>query len=271
MDEHITDNTIKRLLRPRNEWGNKGDFGTLAMLCGSPYMSGAAYLSAISALKSGVGLLKFAGSDEVIAIMRQMLPEPVYTPVPGGDIFRRATAFLCGCGVGGYYEDILAGTLAACDVPAVLDADCINFLARNTFILREMKCERIITPHPGEMARLTGKSIAEIELSRSETAAEFAREYGCHVLLKGHRTVIAAPDGQVFINETGSSALAKGGSGDVLAGVIASLAAQGYSLLESARIGAHIHGLAGEILAVQEGECGVLPHELPGVIGRLLR
>ena len=121
------------------------------------------------------------------------------------------------------------------------------------------------------MARLTGKSIAEIELSRSETAAEFAREYGCHVLLKGHRTVIAAPDGQVFINETGSSALAKGGSGDVLAGVIASLAAQGYGLSESARIGAHIHGLAGEILAVQEGECGVLPHELPGVIGRLLR
>lgn len=269
MEAHITDNAIKSLLRPRSEWGNKGDFGTLAMLCGSPYMSGAAYLSAAGALKSGVGLLKFAGSDEMIAVMRQMLPEPVYTPI-GGDIFHRATAFLCGCGIGKYYENILADLLISCNVPAVLDADCINFLARNISVLREMKCERIITPHPGEMARLTGKSIADIELSRSETAADFAREYGCHVLLKGHRTVIAAPSGEVFINETGSSALAKGGSGDVLAGVIASLAAQGYGLAESARIGAHVHGLAGEILAAEEGECGVLPHELPAMIGRLL-
>ena len=165
---------------------------------------------------------------------------------------------------------MLADLLTASEVPAVIDADGINFLAAHINVLKEMRCPAALTPHPGEMARLTGTDVREVERNRIRTAGDFAQKYGCYLLLKGSRTVIAAPDGRIRINTTGNSALSKGGSGDVLAGVAASLAAQGYDLFDALTVAAYVHGKAGERLSALYGAHGARASRLPEEIGRLL-
>jgi len=260
---------IQSLVRQRKRDSSKGDFGTLAMLCGSRYMTGAARLSAYGALRSGVGLLKFFGSDAMIDRMQPMLAEPVFADT-GSFADAKYDAFLCGCGIGREYDGILPDILRSCRAPAVLDADCINFLALHKDLLKELSGRATLTPHPGEMSRLCGKSVEEIQRDRVHTALEFATEYGCVTVLKGYRTVVACPDGRVCVNSTGGSGLAKGGSGDVLAGVIGSLIAQGYSPFEASCIGVYTHGLAGDRLSARLGESGVIPSDLPEEIGSLL-
>lgn len=155
-------------------------------------------------------------------------------------------------------------------MPTVIDADGINFLASHIDVLKEMQAPAALTPHPMELSRLTGCGVEEINRNRVRTARAFAAEHGCFLLLKGSRTVIAAPDGRVRITVSGCSALAKGGSGDVLAGVVGSLAAQGYDLFDALTVGAFLHGRAGERLAARFGAHGALPSQLPEEIGRLL-
>lgn len=266
--ELLTDDVLK-LIIPRKEDSSKGDFGTLLTLCGSENMTGAAYLASMAALRSGVGLLRFCGNAKTLESMKRILFEPVFLPleeIGNAD----CSAFLCGCGIGRTYDGELKSILERCEVNAVLDADCINFLAMHMDVLENMKCQKVLTPHPGEMARLCKLSIAEIQSSRESIALDFARRYDCILVLKGRNTVIAEPDGSVFVNTSGSSALAKGGSGDVLAGVIASLAAQGYGLSAAARLGVYIHGLAADRLALLYGKSGVIPSDLPKEIGRIL-
>lgn len=255
--------------KPRKENSSKGDFGTLLMLCGSPYMTGAAYLAAQGAMRSGLGLLRAAGSAEVLAKLQTILFEPVFTLASGID-FSKCTAFLCGCGISGYYDDILPSLFEKCRVPAVLDADALNFISRDKSVLKKIDCPVTVTPHPGEMSRLTGVSVERVQSDREGAAERFAREYGVTVVLKGSGTVVASPDGRVAVNTSGSSALAKGGSGDVLAGVIASLNAQGYDAFAAAAAGVYAHGAAGDILSESYGKSGVLPGDLPKVIGSLL-
>jgi NAD(P)H-hydrate epimerase len=260
---------ILGLIRPRKEDSSKGDFGTLLTLCGSENMTGAAYLSATAALRSGVGLLRFCGNEETLAKMQKILYEPVFLPLCDIQSANR-TAFLCGCGIGRCYDGILEDTLVNNDAVAVIDADCINFLAMHIDVLERMKCPKILTPHPGEMARLCGTTVENIQSARERFASDFARKYDCILVLKGHETVIADPSGSVAVNTSGSSALAKGGSGDVLAGVIASLAAQGYPPIEAATLAVYIHGAAADRLAEEYGKSGVLPSDLPKEIGRIL-
>ncbi len=266
---YIDESYIAKSVRPRKRDSNKGDFGTLALLCGSPLMTGAARLAAAGALRSGVGLLKMFGSSAMIDKLQAFLCEPVFAGIDGFDL-TGCTAFLCGCGIGRYYDGILPDVISSCRVKTVFDADCINFIAANIDILKRAECPVTLTPHPGEMARLTGKSVSEIQSDRIGTAARFASEHGCVTVLKGSGTVVASPDGRIMVNTTGSSALAKGGSGDVLAGVIASLNAQGYGQFEAACIGVYLHGRAGDILSRELGESGVLPSDLPAKIGFLL-
>lgn len=265
----FTDREILRKVKVRKQDSSKGDFGTLLMLCGSENMPGAACLCALGALRSGLGLLMMTGSEKTLSRISSSLYEPVYTPL-SGPVTRKYDAFVCGCGIGREYDSVLGNILLKNKVPCVLDADCINFLSQHKNILADMECETVITPHPGEMARLTGRSIEEIQKNRTETAREFSKEFGCITLLKGKNTVIADKDGNVFINTSGSSALAKGGSGDVLSGVIGSLLAQGYKPVDAARIGAYVHGLAAERVAEKYGEHGTIPSDLPKEIGLIL-
>lgn len=269
MEKYFTSKDTLKLIRPRKENSHKGDFGTLTMLCGSENMTGAAVLSATAALRSGLGLLRFCGNSETIKRIQRILYEPIFQRAENiWDSY--CTAFLCGCGIGRIYDDVLPEILENCRVKAVLDADCINFLSTHMDILGRMKCEKLLTPHPAEMSRLTKRSVEDIQSAREETALDFAKEYNCVLVLKGHNTVIADPKGRLCINTSGSSALAKGGSGDVLAGVIASLAAQGYELFEAAELGVYLHGLAADILSEELGKSGVLPSDLPKTIGSLL-
>ena len=269
MKVHPINASVLEKVLPRPEDSHKGTFGTLTMLCGSPTMTGAAILSALGALRSGVGLLQVAVPESVMPILQARLPEPVWlTPEQLPD--RRATAFLCGPGLGRTQDERLEHLLPIIRVPAVYDADCINFLAKHKDVLNRLSSPFVLTPHEMEFSRLTGRTTDEIHTNREAFASEAAKQFGCTIVLKGHRTVVASPDGDVFVNTSGCSALAKGGSGDVLAGVIGSLLAQGYSPTDAACISVYVHGLVGERLAKTFGLHGVLPSDLPAEIGRIL-
>ena len=266
--EVIGTDVLKRLI-PRQEESHKGTYGTLGILCGCEDMPGAAFLAASGALRSGVGLLKIAAEGACRQVLQTKLAEPVWLP-PASLSDTAMTAFLCGCGLGRSRDEELQCLLPRISVPAVYDADCINFFALHKDVMDELSSPYILTPHPMELARLTGLSVEQIQADRGGIASAFAVEHGCVVVLKGHGTVVASPDGRVAVNSTGSHALAKGGSGDVLAGVIASLLAQGQTPFDAACIGVYAHGLAGERLAEQYGARGVLPRDLPVEIGRIL-
>ncbi len=263
------DKSVLRLLRPRPADSHKGTFGTLSALVGSPQMPGAAYLAACGALRSGVGLLRLAVPPEVARVLQVRLAEPVWADVSSLPD-PQATAFLCGCGLGRTQDELLDRLLPLISVPAVYDADCINYFSLHKDRLNRLTGRPVLTPHPAEFSRLTGLSVAEIQANRAETASAFARERACVLVLKGRHTVVASPDGEVRVNPTGCDALAKGGSGDVLAGVVASLLAQGHDPFTAACVGVYAHGLAGERLAERFGARGALPSDLPEEIGRIL-
>jgi NAD(P)H-hydrate epimerase len=266
--EMIGKDILNRLL-PRQEDTHKGSFGTLGMLCGCDKMPGAAYLAACGALRSGVGLVKIAAEGSCRQVLQGKLAEPVWM-APSEIPHVSMTAFLCGCGLGRGRDEMLRELLQAVKVPAVYDADCINFFALHRDVMDELSAPYIITPHPMEFSRLTGLDVEEVQGNRIQTATMYAQAHDCVVVLKGHGTVVASPDGRAAVNTSGTHALAKGGSGDVLAGVIASLLAQGHEPFDAACIGVYAHGLAGENLAKQYGSRGVLPGDLPMEIGRIL-
>lgn len=263
--------SVDGMIRDREENSHKGTFGTLAILAGSADMPGAAYLCATGALHAGVGLVKLASDASALGVLKNRLSEPVFLS-GGAEAAAQTskTALLVGCGLGRGFDASLGALLRGSDVPTVIDADGINFLASHIDVLKEMQAPAALTPHPMELSRLTGCGVEEINRNRVRTARAFAAEHGCFLLLKGSRTVIAAPDGRVRITVSGCSALAKGGSGDVLAGVVGALAAQGYDLFDALTVGAFLHGRAGERLAARFGAHGALPSQLPEEIGRLL-
>lgn len=265
----MSDASILKKLLPRPEDSHKGTFGTLAALCGSARMPGAAYLSAMGALCSGVGLLQLAVPESILHVLQTKMAEPVWI-TEGMIPNERMTAFLCGCGLGRDRDELLSSLLPSIHVPAVYDADCINFFSLHKNELDRLSSPFILAPHEMEFSRLTGIAQDRIHAERERYASEFAAKHNCVIVLKGHATVIADPNGQICVNTSGCSALAKGGSGDVLAGVIASLLAQGHSCFDAASIGVYVHGLASDNLSKIYGVHGVLPGDLPREIGRIL-
>ncbi len=267
----IIDESILSYLPERAANTNKGSFGTLLAFVGSRNMPGAAYLASLGALRSGVGLLKVTSDPDTLAVLKNRLAEPVFVPLAEEEIDRQKySALLAGCGLGRENDDVLGALLKRQNQVTIVDADGINYLASHINVLMEMQGDIILTPHPGEMARLMDADPEYVYSNRIECARAFAMEYCCVVVLKGANTVIASPNGDIFVNTTGSSALSKGGSGDVLAGVIASLAAQGVTPLKAACIGVYVHGRAGDELVSEYGTRGLLPHDLPKRIGKLL-
>lgn len=273
--------TVLASLPDRDPWGHKGTFGKLLLLCGSRGYTGAAYLSAMGALRCGAGLVFLGVPESIYAIEAVKLTEPVVVPLPdeGGRLsadslpeirerLPQMDAVLIGPGLGQS-----PGTLAvvrtvleqaAC--PVVLDADGINLTAEHRDILRGRKAPTILTPHDGEFARLGG-CLTE---NRMESAASLARDLGCVVLLKGHETCIT--DGTThYLNKTGNPGMAVGGSGDVLAGMIVGLLGQGLEPLHGAACAAWLHGAAGDLAARDLGQYAMLPTDLLARLPRLLK
>lgn len=242
---------------------NKGTYGKALIIGGSHKMPGALIISARGAVNSGVGLTFLAFPDKIYTPVTSQLCECVFRPQcsdsEGGfsesctdSILKELSSFDAvaigpGMGTGDGAEALLTAVLKSYTGKLIIDADGINIISRNINILKESKAEILLTPHPGEMSRLTGKSINEINSAREDTASQFSKEYSVTLLLKGANTVISDKVGKLFINPTGSPALSRGGSGDLLTGITVSLAAQGLSVTDAAVAGAYIHGLAGEI------------------------
>ncbi len=268
----IADNRLLELLPPRPVNSHKGSFGTLAALCGNAEMCGAAYLAGLAALKSGVGLLRLYTDETCALVTKTRLAEPIICPsVSYGDITaHRPSALLLGCGCGRSYDGTIKELLINCDIPTVIDADGINCIAGDIQLYRSVRPQAVVTPHPAEMGRLLGISTAAVNKNRTLHALSFAREYGFVTVLKGARTVIASPDGRLCISPYEGSGLAKAGSGDVLAGLIGSLLAQGMNPFEGACLGAYLHAAAAEKLTKKRGVYAMLPSELPEIIGQIM-
>ena len=279
--KQLNHESVLSLLPDRDPWGHKGSFGKILLLCGSRGYTGAAYLSAMGALRSGAGLVFLGVPESIYAIEAMKLNEPVVFPLPddGGMLSGRAVAeilerlpkmdaVLIGCGLG-QSEKTLAVVRAVLEnaaCPVVVDADGINVLSGHKDILRGRKPPTILTPHDGEFARLGG-AVGE---DRMAAAAAMATDLGCIVLLKGHRTCIT--DGVThYRNHTGNPGMAVGGSGDVLAGIIVSLLGQGLAPLEAAACGAWLHGAAGDICAEEIGQYGMLPSDMLNALPRLMK
>lgn len=285
----LSDNTLLGMLPQRKIVSHKGDYGRLLNISGSAFYTGAAMLSTDGALRAGVGLCTLATPTRVINAVASAIPEAIYLPLEqdfDGFINQKAveivsaelvrtkySAVLCGCGLGNNKStsDMTITAIKKADCPVIIDADGLNSIAPNINVLKERKKTVIVTPHPAEFSRMTGKPVAEIQRDRLTAAKEFAADYGCVTVLKGVNTVIASPEGEIFVNTTGNAGLAKGGSGDVLAGIIASLAAQGVRPFHAAALGAHLHGLAADTLAARLGKSGLLPRDLPGALPELMK
>lgn len=276
----LSEEFIKNIFPRRKKNTNKGDFGKLLAICGSENMTGAAYLSAMGALRTGVGLLYLAAPEKIIPVLQTKLNEPVFMPLRFVESEKAATvkmlgeninlydAVLFGCGVGRGTEvfEILDGAVKNHAKTIIFDADGINALCGNIDILSAINAEKILTPHPGEMARLCGVTPRDIQSDRINIAVDFAKKYKCTLVLKGALTVIAESCGDIYINPTGNPGMAKGGSGDVLTGMIASYAAQGISAAYAACLGVYLHGLAGDIAKSRTSESGMLPSDLTDIL-----
>ena len=261
--------------RPHNS--HKGSFGTALLFCGSYGMAGAAVLAARAALRSGVGVVKAVVCDRIYPAFTAVVPEAVCLPVPTtqrgtlseqdidlAEAAQNAKAILVGCGCrnDSSIQSLVKKLIAAATVPLVIDADGINALAPCIDIIRTCKAPVVLTPHPGEMARLLNCTVAEVEADRVNTARAFARRYGCTLVLKGANTIIATDDGEIFFNTTGNPGMAKGGSGDLLSGILVSLLAQGFPVAEAAKAAVYLHGEAGDKACAKYGERAMLPSDM---------
>jgi NAD(P)H-hydrate epimerase len=274
----ITAELVKEWLPSRPNLAHKGNFGRVLVVAGSRGMTGAACLTGESALRAGAGLVTVAVPETLHEIMEEKLTEVMTSPLPDtgkGSLSRgarqrilslleKADVLAIGPGLSQATEVIalVRELLPHVKVPCVLDADALNALAGSGDILRKVQAPVVITPHPGEMARLLGMTPKEIQQDRIAAAVQAAERWSVTALLKGARTVVAAPDGAIFINPTGNPGMATAGSGDVLTGVVASLIAQGVETARAAAAGAYIHGLAGDLAAREKGMMGLIAGDI---------
>lgn len=277
---------IKRFFKPRDPQSNKGDYGRLLSITGSRNMQGAAVMAANAAVESGVGIVDCVFPDVAYPAIGAKLTEPLMNPMPSTkdgflreeniksiiSLAEKSTAVLLGCGLG-LCEDtvkLVHEILLNIKKPIILDADGINAVSYNINILKESSAPLILTPHPGEMARLTGLSVEEVQNDRIKVAKKFAMEYGCVLVLKGSNTVVAGPSGSVYINRTGNAGMATGGSGDVLAGIISSFVCQSMSLQSATIAGVYVHGLCGDNVRKKYSMHGVTPTKMISEIAEVL-
>ena len=283
MTEIVLDHQqVLNILPDRAKDAHKGDFGKVLLLCGSVGYTGAAYLAAMGALRSGAGLVYLGVPESIYAIEATKLNEAIVFPLPDekGMLCRKALpkimellpkmdAVLIGCGLGQSQGTLeaLSAVMEYAECPVVVDADGINLLSKHKDLLRGRKAATVLTPHDGEFARIMGDKPGE---DRTKSAIDAARELNCVMLLKGHETRIS--DGEVcYRNTTGNPGMAVGGSGDLLAGIIVSLIGQGLPAAKAAAAAAWLHGAAGDRCAEELGQYGMLPTDMLGVLPRLMK
>lgn len=262
---------VPKLLPQRTKRSNKGTYGKLLVIAGSPGMAGAAILSAKAAYASGCGLVCILTPEENRIVIQTALPEAIlatYNEKTLKKVLEEKLAWadviLCGPGIGTdkAAEKLVHHVLKDGAVPVVLDADALNLISKDTDILQTVHTPWMVTPHLGEMSRLTGKSVPEIQKTLVETAAEFAQKYGGICVLKDAHTVTALPQKGTLLNLSGNNGMATAGSGDVLGGIIAGLMAQGLSADTAAPLGVFLHGRAGDIAAEHTGSYGLMASDL---------
>lgn len=266
----------------RPDDSNKGSLGSLLCICGSYGMAGAAIMAGKAALRCGIGLLKIAVPKSIYPVCATNILESVYYPLEetsNGVISSKNTNFLlemcekssavvigCGLSVCDDTKNLVQSVITNCEKPLVIDADALNCICNKPEILKNLKAPAIITPHPGEMARLLHSTPKTVNSNRENTAIDFAKKFGLVTVLKGAGTIIASPDGEVYINHTGNSGMATGGSGDVLSGIIGSLLAQGAAPINAAAAGVFLHGTIGDLAAEKLGKISMLPTDMIDMI-----
>lgn len=262
-----------KLLRKREKYGHKGMYGKVAILAGSKGYTGAAYISTQSCVMAGAGVTTLVTTKYVQDKLSSKLVEAMTANIESlenlKDLFQKVNVIAIGPGIDEEikYKDIFLNLIKYKDKKFVIDAGAFNLIKNNNELMMGIKERAIITPHPGEMARLIDKSIDYVEENRVYVARKFAEENKVVVLLKGYNTIIT--DGEcVYINKSGNSKMASGGMGDCLTGIISALLAQGHSTIESAIIGAYVHGLAGELAA--DGKYSTVASEVIENISRAM-
>ena len=267
--------------RPANS--HKGTFGRVLVIGGSPCMSGAAYFSAKAAYRTGAGLVHILTHEDNRIILQTRLPEAILSTY-GERIhetavlaaIEKADVIVIGVGLGQFpaAEELVRITLSRADVPLVIDADAINLIAKKPTLLDLASAPIIITPHLMEMARLCDRTVQEIEADKLRYAAEIAEQNALICVLKGHETLVTDGSGDeraVYVNKSGNSGMATGGSGDVLTGIIAALIAQGMEPYDAATLGVYIHGLAGDAAAEALGEYSVMASDIIDHISAVIK
>lgn len=257
----------------------KNQFGHVCVIAGSATMLGAAALTSLAAMRAGAGLVTAAVPASLNAAAQKKISNVVMTlplketreQTVSADVFAQIhrgydqfDVFAVGPGLSRYpaAQRLALKIIGTSPKPLVIDADALYALAGHAEVLRKTDTLKILTPHPGEMARLINRSKDYVEKNRRQTALEFAREYDCVVLLKGYRTLVASPQGKLYVNTTGNAGMATAGSGDVLTGMIAALLGQGLTGFEAARFGAYWHGKAGDLAAKSKTRAAMIASDI---------
>jgi ADP-dependent NAD(P)H-hydrate dehydratase / NAD(P)H-hydrate epimerase len=286
-DAEVTDGEMLRgFLKRRGRTAHKGSFGHTVVIAGSPGKTGAAHMAALAALKVGAGLVTLIIPETLNPILEVKTTEVMTYPVrddgkgffvPGSfddiaSFARDKDVIVMGPGLSQNegVAELVRRIYAEINKPFVIDADGINAFEGHTDVLKSTKRQTVLTPHPGEMARLTGKTPKEVNSARIEIAGSLAADWGINILLKGATSVLAAPDGGIFLNPTGNPSLAKGGSGDILTGFVGGLASQGYSLVEGALLGAYLHGYMADTWVEGNSDMDLLALDLLTGLGRAI-
>ncbi len=288
--EGIDEHQVSERIPKRFSNSNKGSYGKVFFVSGSRGMTGAGCLAGKAALRTGAGLVYLGVPGSLSAIYDTAVPETVTVPLEDhekGVLSRECTGVLQawmhkasvlavgpGLSTHGDIVEIIRYILRNAKVPLVLDADALNAISSDIEMLKELKTDAVITPHPGEMCRLAGISVEDVQNNRIEVAREFSAKWKVTTVLKGAKTVVACPGGKVYINSNGNSGMAKAGTGDVLTGVVAGLIAQGAGVEAAAIAGVYLHGRAGDRVAQSKGEYGLiagdLVEEIPFVLKEIM-
>ncbi|MEQ9619737.1 MAG: NAD(P)H-hydrate dehydratase [Deltaproteobacteria bacterium] len=286
--ELITAESVENILTTRHADSHKGTYGHVLILAGSPGKSGAATLASSGALRVGTGLVTVGVPESLNPIMEQKTTEAMTEPVPETGlgtfgsvslkrvkeiISNKITALAIGPGISTTEEtrEFLFEIIRTTDLPMVIDADGLTLVAEDISILKKAKAPVVLTPHPGEMSRLTGLSTEEIQADRIGVSLDFSKRHNVHLVLKGARTVISTPGGQAYINTTGNAGMASGGMGDVLTGILGGFLAQRLNTDDACKLGVFVHGLAGDLAAEEKGLAGIVAGDLAEILPTALR